>query len=52
MNDIVVSKNGIIKLLKGLNSSKALGPDELFFQFLFQIILQHVYTFLSYLYNF
>ena len=29
MNDIVVSKDGLIKLLKGLNHSKALGPDEL-----------------------
>ena len=28
MNDIAVSKDGVIKLLK-LNSSKALGPDEL-----------------------
>ena len=29
MNDIVVSKDGVIELLKGLNHSKALGPDEL-----------------------
>ena len=29
MNDITVSKDGVIKLLKGLNPSKALGPDEL-----------------------
>ena len=29
MNDIAVSKEGVIKLLKGLNPSKALGPDEL-----------------------
>ena len=29
MNDIVVSKDGVIKLFKGLNPSKALGPDEL-----------------------
>ena len=29
MNDIVIFKNGVIKLLKGLNPSKALGPDEL-----------------------
>ena len=28
-NDIVVSKDGVIKLLKSLNLSKALGPDEL-----------------------
>ena len=28
MNDIAVSKDGIIKLLTGLNPSKALGPDE------------------------
>ena len=30
MNDIVISKDGVIKLLKGLNPSKALGPDELY----------------------
>ena len=29
MNDIVVSAVGVTKLLKNLNSSKALGPDEL-----------------------
>ena len=29
MNDIVISKEEVIKLLKGLNPSKALGPDEL-----------------------
>ena len=29
MNDIAVSKDKVIKLLKGLNPSKALGPDEL-----------------------
>ena len=29
MNDIAVSKDGLIKLLKGLNPSKALGSDEL-----------------------
>ena len=29
MNDIVISKDGVIKHLKGLNPSKALGPDEL-----------------------
>ena len=29
MNGIAVSKAGVIKLLKGLNPSKALGPDEL-----------------------
>ena len=29
MDDIVVSKDGVIKLLKGLNPSKALEPDEL-----------------------
>ena len=29
MNDIAVSKGGVIKLLKGLNRSKAFGPDEL-----------------------
>ena len=29
MDDIVVCKDGVIKLLKELNPSKALGPDEL-----------------------
>ena len=29
MNDIAVSKYGVIKFLQGLNPSKALGPDEL-----------------------
>ena len=29
MNDIVVFKDGVIKLLKSFNPSKALGPDEL-----------------------
>ena len=29
MNDIVISKDGVIKLLKGLNPSKASGPNEL-----------------------
>ena len=29
MDDIVVPMDGVIKLLKGLNPSKALGPDEL-----------------------
>ena len=29
MKDIVVTKEGVTKLLKGLNPSKALGPDEL-----------------------
>ena len=29
MEDIVVTKQGVTKLLKGLNRSKALGPDEL-----------------------
>ena len=28
MEDIVVSKEGVTKLLKGLNPSKALGPEE------------------------
>ena len=30
MGDIVDSKDGVTKLLKGLNSSKVLGPDELY----------------------
>ena len=29
MEDIVVTKEGVTKLLKGLKPSKALGPDEL-----------------------
>ena len=29
MEDIVVTKEDVTKLLKGLNPSKALGPDEL-----------------------
>ena len=29
MKDIVVTKEGVTKLLKGLNPSKVLGPDEL-----------------------
>ena len=29
MDDIVVSKDGVTKLLKGLNPFKVLGPDEL-----------------------
>ena len=29
IEDIVVTKEGVTKLLKGLNPSKALGPDEL-----------------------
>ena len=29
MEDIVVTKEGVTKLLKGLNSTKALGPGEL-----------------------
>ena len=29
MEDIVVTKEGVAKLLKSLNPSKALGPDEL-----------------------
>ena len=29
MDDIVVSKEGVIRLLKGLSPSKTLGPDEL-----------------------
>ena len=29
MHDILITKEGVTKLLKGLNPSKALGPDEL-----------------------
>ena len=31
MDGIVVTKEGVTKLLKGLNPCKALGPDELHF---------------------
>ena len=34
MEDIVVTKEGVIKLLKGLNPSKALGLDEIHPRFL------------------
>ena len=34
MNDIAVSTDGVTKLLKGLNPSKAMGPDELHPRFL------------------
>ena len=30
IDEIVVTKEGVTKLLKGLNTSKALGPDELY----------------------
>ena len=30
MEDIVVTKAGVTKLLKGMNPSEALGPDELY----------------------
>ena len=30
MEDIVVTEEGVTKLLKGLKPSKALGPDELY----------------------
>ena len=30
MDEIVVTKEGVTKLLKGLNPSKALGPDDLY----------------------
>ena len=29
MSDIHISNEGVIKMMKGLNPSKALGPDEL-----------------------
>ena len=29
MHDIVITKEGVTKLLKGLNPSTAIGPDEL-----------------------
>ena len=32
MSDIHVSNEGVIKMMKGLNPSKALGPDELHFR--------------------
>ena len=29
MSDIHISNEGVIKMMKGLNPSKALGPDEI-----------------------
>ena len=40
MDEIVVSKDRVIKLLKGLNPSKALGPDELHPRVLMEIAIE------------
>ena len=40
MDDIVVRKEGVTKLLEGLNTSKALGPDELHPRVLKQLVTE------------
>ena len=40
MDDIVVFKEGVTKLLKGLNPSKALGPDELHLRVLKEVAIE------------
>ena len=42
MNDIAVSEDGVIKLLKGLNPSKSLGPDELLGPMLFSLYINDI----------
>ena len=40
MEDIVVTKEGVTKLLKGLNPSKALGPDGLHTRVLKELVTE------------
>ena len=40
MHDIVVTKGGVTKLLRGLNQSKALGPHELHFSVLKELAME------------
>ena len=40
MSDIRVSNEGVIKIMKGLNPSKALGPDELYPRVLKELVIK------------